>query len=88
MSLLDLFVDMDITLDRVVNDGAGNLADATVDELRAKVRAQRSEIIELCATVGVLINLLREAGVVDGHVLKYRVEAALAEQGEAAEAVL
>ena len=93
MSLLDLFLSDETRQNYRIADAAqaaadarfyGKLTEASVEQLRTQVMAQREQIIELWATVGVLTAILQEAGVVDPQILRYRVEAALAEHAEAA----
>jgi hypothetical protein len=64
----------------------GEMLGSSIGALQQKVLAQQSEIAGLKAALSVLAHVLEDAGVVDRKVLDYRIEAAIEDAQEAAEA--
>jgi hypothetical protein len=64
----------------------GEMLGSSIGALQQTIRAQQAEIAGLKAALSVLAHVLEDAGVVDRKVLDYRIEAAIEDAQEAAEA--
>jgi hypothetical protein len=97
IGFFEMLVDDDISwLERSAINSAQDRADAALNQgemlgssigaLQKTILAQHAEIRGLKAALSVLAHVLEDAGVVDRKVLDYRIEAAIEDAREAAEA--
>jgi hypothetical protein len=91
IGFFEALVSDDITLrERDAINSAHDRADAALEQgtmlgqsigsLQRVIRAQATEIKRLQTALAVLAHVLEDAGVIDGKVLDYRIEAALEEE--------
>ena len=64
----------------------GEMLGSSIGALQKTILAQQAEIASLKAALSVLAHVLEDAGVVDRKVLDYRIEAAIEDAQEAAQA--